>query len=72
MASVEDEEATIYLIAFRDHTIQAAYAYWVEGNTLHYVTTQGSHNRATLDLIDRDLSVRLNKDRQVDFTIASR
>jgi hypothetical protein len=68
-ADVYDQKATIYLIAFKDQSIQAAYACWVEGNTLHYVTVQGSHNRATLDLIDRDLSDRLNRDRGVDFPL---
>lgn len=66
---VNQQKATIYLIAFKDQTIQAAYAYWVEGNTLHYVTVQGSHNRATLDLIDREMSDRLNRERNIDFTL---
>lgn len=69
-ADVMDQKATIYLVAFKDQTIQAAYACWVEGNILHYVTVQGSHNRATLDLIDRDLSDRLNRERGIDFPLA--
>lgn len=69
-ADVAEQKATIYLIAFKDQTIQASYAYWVEGNTLHYVTVQGSHNRATLDLIDRKMSDRLNRERNVDFNLA--
>lgn len=68
-AGVAEQKATIYLIAFRDQSIQAAYAYWVDGNTLHYVTVQGSHNRATLDLIDRDMSDRLNHERGIDFSL---
>lgn len=66
---VAEQKATIYLIAFKDQTIQASYAYWVDGNTLHYVTVQGSHNRATLDLIDREMSDRLNRERNVDFSL---
>ena len=58
-----------YLIAFKDHTIYAALAYWVEGNTLHYVTNQNTHNQVSLDLVDRELSSRLNRERSVDFRL---
>jgi len=61
------EENPTYLIAFKDHTIYAALAYWVEGDTLHYVTNQNTHNQVSLDLIDRDLSNRFNRERNVDF-----
>jgi hypothetical protein len=61
-----------YLIAYKDHAIYAALAYWVEDNTLHYVTTQNTHNQASLDLIDINLSKSLNQDREVPFTIAGK
>src|ERR1035437_8968543 len=35
-----DSASPLYLIAFRDHTIRAAAAYWVEGDTLHYITQE--------------------------------
>jgi hypothetical protein len=63
------EESPTFLIAFKDHTIYAAIAYWVEGDTLHYVTNQSTHNQVSLDLVDRDLSDRLNRERQVDFRL---
>jgi hypothetical protein len=63
-----DENPT-YLIAFKDHTIYAALAYWVEGDTLHYVTNQNTHNQVSLDLVDRELSERLNRERTIDFKI---
>ena len=44
-----------YLIAFKDHTIYSAVAYWVDGDTLHYFTTGNTHNQASVSLIDRDL-----------------
>jgi len=66
------EESPTFLIAFKDHTIYAAIAYWVEGDTLHYVTNQGTHNQVSLDLVDRDLSDRLNRERQVDFRLPPR
>jgi hypothetical protein len=56
-----------FLIAMKDTTIYAASAYWVENNTLNYVTLQGNENQVSLDLVDRDLSKRLNRDRSVAF-----
>jgi len=66
-----DENPT-YLIAFKDHTIYAALAYWVEDGTLHYVTNQNTHNQVSLDLVDRELSDRLNRERSVDFRLPQR
>ena len=57
----------IFLIAMKDHTIYAANSYWVEGNTLSYVTVQGTENSVSMDLVDRDLSRRLNRERKVAF-----
>jgi hypothetical protein len=59
-----------YLIAFRNRTVAAALAYWVEDKTLHYVTMQNTHNQASLDLIDLDRTKTLNRDRDVPFSIA--
>src|SRR5215510_10021235 len=67
-APVVNENST-YLIAFKDHTIYAAVAYWLEDNTLHYVTNQNTHNQVSLDLVDRELSGRLNRERNVDFRL---
>jgi hypothetical protein len=61
-----------YLIAYRNRSMYAALAWWMEGNTLHYVTTQNTHNQASLDLIDLDRTARLNQDRNVPFTIPAR
>ena len=63
------EESPTFLIAFKDHTIYAAIAYWVEGDTLHYVTNQRTHHQVSLALVDRELSDRLNRERQVDFRL---
>jgi hypothetical protein len=51
-----------YLIALNDHTIYSVVAYWVEGDTLHYFTAGNVHNQASLSLVDRDLTARLNKE----------
>jgi hypothetical protein len=53
--------ATHYLLAFKDHSIYSAVAYWVEGDTLHYFTSGNTHNQVSVALIDRDLTKRLNE-----------
>jgi hypothetical protein len=63
------QPSNYYLIAYKDHTIYSALAYWVEGNTLHYVTTQNTHNQASLSLIDLAQTAKLNADRSIPFSI---
>jgi hypothetical protein len=58
-----------YLIAYKNHAVYPALAYWVEDKTLHYVTTQNTHNQASLDLIDVPLTKSLNQRNDVPFTI---
>jgi hypothetical protein len=64
-----DPQPTIYLLAFKDHNIVPALGYWMEGATLHYVSVEHSLNQASFDLIDRDLSQRLNDERGVEFKL---
>lgn len=66
------DKPTIYLVAFKNGTIHAAYGVWMEGDTLHYITAQGTHNRASLELVDRALSEQLNRERGIDFKIEDR
>jgi hypothetical protein len=61
----------IFLIAMKDHVIYAATSYFVENETLNYTTTQGVQNTVSLDLVDRDLSRRLNRERSVAFGLPS-
>lgn len=68
-ATGHDDQPTLYLIAFKDHTIVQALGYWMEGSTLHYVSVEHSLNQASMDLIDRDLSQRLNDERGVQFKL---
>jgi hypothetical protein len=64
-----DPQATIYLIAMKDHTIFPAVGYWVEGDTLNYVTSEGVRNKVSLALVDRDFSMQLNGERNVEFKL---
>lgn len=64
-----EREATIYLLAMADHTIIPAIAYWADGDTLSYITTEGSQNRVSLSLVDREFSKQLNDSRNVEFRL---
>jgi hypothetical protein len=56
------EEPVHYLLAFKDHSIYSAVAYWVDGDTVHYFTAGNTHNQASLALVDRELTERLNRE----------
>jgi len=68
-ANNSGDQATIYLIAFKDHSIVQALGYWMEGATLHYVSVEHTLNQASINLIDRDLSQRLNDERGLEFRL---
>jgi hypothetical protein len=59
-AEPEDQDTTYYL-AFKDHTVYPAVAFYVEGDTLHYFTAGNEHNLASVSLVDRDMTERLNR-----------
>jgi hypothetical protein len=59
----------IYLIAFTDQSIRAAAAYWVSGPTLHYITMDHLEKQADLSTVNKDLSLRLNRERHVQFQL---
>lgn len=65
----DDDSPTIYLIALKDGTVYPAYAYWLEADTLHYITTKHSHNRTSLALVDERLSLQFNRERSVEFRL---
>jgi len=69
-----DESDTVaepahYLIALSDHTIYAASAYFVDGDTLHYFTSGNTHNQVSLSLVDRAFTERLNKEAGADVKL---
>ena len=41
----------------------------MEGSTLHYVSAEHTLNQLSIDLVDRDLSQRLNDERGLDFRL---
>ena len=68
-ADTAQPEATYYLLAFKDHSVYSAVGYWVDGDTLHYTTTGIVHNQVSLSLVDRDLTMQLNKGRGVQVNL---
>lgn len=68
-SALADDQPTIFLIAMNDRTILPVIAYWVDGNTLHYVTPQTVPNQVSMDQVDRDFSRKLNADRNVPFAL---
>ena len=68
-SSAADSGPPIYLIALRDQTIHAAAAYWVEAGVLHYITLDHQQKQVGLSQVDRDLCVKLNRERHVVFSL---
>jgi hypothetical protein len=58
-----------YLLAFKDRTIYSVIAYWTDGDTLHYFTSGNVHNQASMSLIDRELTERLNRELGIEFKL---
>lgn len=58
-----------YLIAFTDHSIQAAIAFHVNGDQLYYTTRDNVEKQVRLANVDRRFSEQLNRDRHVQFQL---
>jgi hypothetical protein len=68
-ADTAQPEPVYYLLAFKDHSVYSAVGYWLDGDTLHYITTGNVHNQVSLSLVDRDLTAQLNKGRGVQVNL---
>jgi len=64
-----NREPNYYLVAFNDHTIQAATAYKVEGDQFYWIDRDNREQHAPLSSVDVPFSQQINRDRQVDFQI---
>jgi hypothetical protein len=69
---LRDDQPTIFLIAMKDHTIYPVIAYWVDKDSLNYVTVESEVKRVPLAEVDRDLSLQLNAQRNLDFRLPVR
>lgn len=63
------QEASLILIAYQDGSIHQAVGYSIEGDTLSYVTPKGGVNRASLNLVDTELTEKLNRERGIDVRL---
>ena len=61
-----------FFIALKNSWVYTALAYWVQGETLHYISSQGGHNMVSLDLVDREISAKLNRGARVEFALPKR
>ena len=64
-----DAQPPIFLIALQDHVILPALAYWVQGNTLHYISLDGVSTQMKLTWVDHYCSQQLNWERHVPFAL---
>jgi hypothetical protein len=61
--------APAYSIALKDHSVDFATAYWVDGFMLHYMSCGGAHVIVRLDLVDRGRSIELNRLKNLKFSL---
>ncbi|MGE5567734.1 MAG: hypothetical protein ACM3S5_01740 [Rhodospirillales bacterium] len=67
-SNVATPQKTVYFsIATRDGSVIDAAAYWVDGNTLHYVDRQGNPGEVPVSQVDQSRSQELNRERGVEF-----
>lgn len=66
------DSPTIYLVALKDGTLRQAIGWWIEGETLQYITPRSAINRVSLNQVDEDLSKKLNAERNLEFELHSR
>ena len=62
-----DQGQGYYLIAFTDHTIQAATAYKLDGDQFHWITREGQELQIPVSKVDIQFTRQMNRDRNVDF-----
>lgn len=59
----------VYKLAFQDHRIVSALAYWVKDGRLHYVSTDHEMRDVPLASVDRRFSEQLNRDLGLSFRL---
>jgi hypothetical protein len=65
-------EDAFRLIALKGGLIYASREHWLLGSTVHFVTLQGDHYVISLQEVDLDLSVQLNRERGLKFVLEVR
>ena len=66
------EQQTLYLVALRSGVIHTSREHWLEGDALHFITRQGTRQRAALEAVDLDFTRQLNAERGLPFVLEVR
>ncbi len=68
-STADGADHPITLLQLKNGYMYGLNDYWVEGDSLHYVTNYGGKNSVPLDAIDLATTIRLNSDRGVEFSL---
>jgi hypothetical protein len=68
----ENHSNGLTLVVVRGGVAFLARDYWVAGDQLHWLSEEGEERRVTLDNLDLAETVRLNRQRNVEFVLHSR
>ncbi|MBM3763896.1 MAG: hypothetical protein FJW32_00770 [Acidobacteria bacterium] len=61
--------AKVFLLALKDGTLRQSVAFWIENDTLHFVQPDHKQASVKLDELDRESSIRFNKERGLDLRL---
>lgn len=59
----------VWLVALSDGTIRAVKYYWLEDDTLTYITRDGNSSSVPLSEVDLSFTIQLNRERGVEFRL---
>jgi hypothetical protein len=59
----------MWLLALNDGSIRAARDYWLEDDTLRYLTRDGKSASVPLSELDLSFTLQLNRERSLDFRL---
>lgn len=65
--TAEDQQA--FGIVLTDGSVHSAVAVTVQGRALYYVEPDGGHRLVSLDAVDREATVRLNRERKLQLQL---
>jgi len=68
-AAEEKPSRPLTLLIFKNRSIYAVTDYWKDGDRLCYDTSYGTQNCVSLDLLDLELTKKLNDERNVKFEL---
>jgi hypothetical protein len=60
------------LLVLPNNTIVAVTTYWLEGDTIYYVTSTGERGAVPFDALDWETTTRINSERSVQFALRAR